>query len=215
MTRLDILIMMAIALSGAEKPPIPSDVPFVYDPNLCQSPVMDWIIVEPNTPLIYAIGVHNESGKEINVTIVGVNRANVVYVGKVADPNSGWNQYFQIEWRAPDVESVYYLNIIATDTAGQSDERTLLIRAMFDDVPFIFPVHGPIPIALNYEAEKVTEYARSIGLPVSWPDRIQLNRYPDMHKRMATEMQQNPTGAFERLMYADPPYYKWWSAPVN
>lgn len=211
MIGLNVFILIAIAVSAAEKPPVPIDVPFVYDPNLCQSPVMDFMVMEPNALLVYAIGVHNERGREINITIVGVNDTNVVFVGKVTDPNSGWNQYFQIEWQTPpDVESVYYLNIVATDTEGQSDERTLLIHAMFDDVPYIFPVRGPIPTALNYEAEKVTEYAQSIGSPVSWPHRIQLSRYPDMYKRIATEMQQNPTGAFERLIYAQKPYYKWW-----
>ncbi len=166
MTRLDILILMAIALSAAEKPPVPNDVPFVYDPNLCPSAVMAWVITEPNLSLVYAVGVHNKYGLDVTLTVNAVDVL-VDRIGKAEDPNGGWNQYFQFAWKPPH-EAIHYLEIVATDVAGRQDKRTLLVYAVYDDAPFIFPV-DTIPISRMKHAQRMVQVAKKVGFAMTKP----------------------------------------------
>ena len=209
-TLIAIAVLLTSICHAATKPPPlgPNDVPFVYDPNLCLSPVMDFVQSEPNNVLVYAIGVHCQPGRTVTVAVGGMAGVVSLPVGDVPDPNGGRNYYFQVSGRVPDIEGVYYLNISATDSTGQRDARTVLVQALSYKPPFIFPVRGPIPTAYNYEAHKLTEYCKSVGLPVAWPDRMQLNQYPDLHKVVAAAIRANPYTAFERKLYSMQPLYQ-------
>ena len=169
-TSLLLLLCLASMTYGVTRPPVPTNVPFSYDPNLCLSPVMDWIVVEPNYSLVYAVGVHNTYGLKVEVEVYGPNVTSVDIlvqdIGTVADPNGGINQYFQIGWSPPVGEMVHYLELRASDLAGREDRRTLLVYVAEDDVPFLFPVKS-LPVAHIRSAQRFVQYAKKMGFPLT------------------------------------------------
>jgi hypothetical protein len=169
-------ILMALPqLSYAkERPPVPTDVPFEFDPNLCQSEVMDWAIAEPNLSIVYAVGAHNKWGLEIDFALSPSDPTTLVVVdklGKAKDPEGGWNQYWQFSLTLPPIEKVHYINLVATDKAGRTDSRTLLIYAVFDDAPFLFPSE-PLPVSRMKEAQKLWQVAMKKGTPMTKPTTV-------------------------------------------
>lgn len=168
-----IILILAGLLSVITRPPVPNDVPFEFDVNCCASEVMSWIIVEPNLSLVYAIGVHNKFGLAIDIDVVGTSDEPidtlVDRLGKVADPDGGWNQYFQIAWTPPPGEQIHYLELRATDAAGRQDRRTLLVYATDDTGPIIFPIHGPLPVSRIKSAQRLVQVAKKVGFPLTRP----------------------------------------------
>ena len=170
-----LILLLAACASAVTRPPVPTDIPFPYDPNLCKSPIMEWIVVEPNLTFVYAIGVHNLHGLKVNVSMMGtgVSPIDVLVerLGVVEDPDGGWNQYFQIAWTPPEGEQVYYPEIIAVDLAGRIDRRTVLIYAVFDDAPFIFPVQE-LPVSRMKAAQRMIQVAKKVRFPMTKPVHV-------------------------------------------
>ena len=170
---LTITLLLGACASAVTKPPVPTDMPFAFDPNLCPSPILDWIIVEPNLSLVYAIGVHNRFGMTIEIDVIGTGgdpiETLVDALGKSPDPDGGWNQYFQIAWTPPAGEGLHYLEIRARDIVGRQDRRTLLVYTVADDAPFIFPVHGPLPVSRMKAAQRLVQVAKKVGFPLTKP----------------------------------------------
>lgn len=168
MIRLGVLMMMAIAVGAAEKPPVPNDVPFQFDPNLCPSPVMDWVIADANISLVCAVRVHNKYGLRVNLT---VNFTDILVdrIDTTKDPNGGWNQSFQFAWTPPPIEEIHYLGIVATDAAGRQDRRTLLIYVVYDDAPVIFSADNMSPVSREKHALRMVEVAKKREFPMTKP----------------------------------------------
>ena len=106
-----VVLFLAGMAMGVERPPAmgPNDVPFVYDPNLCLSPVMDWVINEPNISGIYSVGSHNKWGVKTELTVYTAGETVLVQpLGKYKDPNEGWNHYWSCMFTFAD-EGVHYL----------------------------------------------------------------------------------------------------------
>ncbi len=164
---------LASALSAVTRPPVPASIPFAYDPNLCPSPVMDWIVAEPNETIVYAVGVHNRLGMVVNLAVTGTAEQDVLIdrVGTVEDPADGWNQYFQFAWTPPAAEAIHYVEITATDLTGRQDSRTLLVYAVYDDAPFIFPVRT-LPVSRIRQAQRLVQVAKKVNFPMTKPIQV-------------------------------------------
>ena len=171
-----LIFILNITAWSVERPPImePNNVPFVYEPNLCLSPVMAWIIAEPNISTIYGVGSHNKWGLSTELTIVDPAGGEVIIqkLGKYKDPAGGWNQYWQFMFTM-SVEGVHYLELTVTDKVGRTDCRTLLVLVTKDDTPFIFPGSPPpLPVSRIKEAQRFWQYAKKNNYPVTKPTTV-------------------------------------------
>jgi len=167
---------LLIIMLAATRPPElgPDEIPFAYDPNLCPSPLLAYVISEPNLSVVYAVGAHNKWGLDIELDVVNANGQLIDIVvqklGRAKDPQGGWNQYWQFAWTPPPVEMVHYLEIVVTDKVGRTARRTLLVYAVHDDTPFIF--HGSPPVSRLNEAQRLWQYAKKIQKPLTKPTRV-------------------------------------------
>jgi len=169
-----VALIVTLFTMGATKPPVPIDIPFEYDPNLCLSPVMDWKIAEPNMSAIYAVGAHNKWGLDIDVGVTCPDPNVYILVDRLEkkkDPAGGWNQFFQFAMTFPPEEKVHYLEVIAVDKAGRQDIRTLLVYTVYDDAPFIF-ISEPVSMTRIKEAQKLWQVAMKKGVPLTKPTRL-------------------------------------------
>jgi len=133
-----------VNLAGAiERPPIPYDVPFEYDVNCCDSDVMAWTITGPNISSVYHVAAWNEWGLDTELTITGMEGITVTKGDKVKELGGGWSQHFDFIFMAP-VVGVHYLNLTATNIIGLSDSRTLLVLAVTDSPPILYPAEPPV-----------------------------------------------------------------------
>lgn len=167
-----IILLLTCSVFAITKPLVPTDMPFVVDPNMHTSPILDWIIVEPNHSLVYALGFHNKAGMSVEIDVIGTAGEPidtlVQTLGVAKDPDGGYNQYFQIAWTPPSEEKLHYLEIRATDVIGRQVRATLLVYAVYDDVPFFFPVHGPIPVSRIKQAQRMVQYAKKHQFPLTY-----------------------------------------------
>ena len=174
-TALTITLLLTSLSSAVTRPPVPTDMPFAWDPNLCSSPILEWIIVPPSTGVVYAVGYHNE-GLHVDISVAGTGGEPidvlVQSVGTVADPNGGWNHYFQIAWTPPPGEMLHYLQLLATDAIGRQASVTLLVYATTVDPGVFFPVRGPIPVSRMKDAQRMVQYAKKQQFPL--PSSIQV-----------------------------------------
>lgn len=147
------LVLLIISMVwGVERPPVmePNDVPFVYEPNLCQSEIMAWTITGEQVTNIYTVAVWNEWGLSTELTVTGIPNILVQKIEKLPDAEGGWNQIFTFSFVAPTA-GVHYLNMTATDYIGQSDTRTLMVLAMNNVPPILRPYSPPIitPVSIK------------------------------------------------------------------
>ena len=165
-----VLLITSVALGVSVPPELgPEDVPFPYDPNMCMSSVMDWQVVEPGIASIYSVGSHNKWGLETEMT---TNDPNILVqkLEKVKDPEGGWNQWYQCMFTYSR-EGVHYVNVTATDKKGRTESRTLVVLAVMDDPPFIFP-GSPVSDARIKDAQRFWQVAAKKGYPVTKPTRV-------------------------------------------
>ena len=165
------LVLITSMAWGATVPPElnPADVPFAYEPNLCLSSVMDWQIVEPGIAAIYSVGSHNKWGLDTEMT---TNDSGILIqkLEKTKDPEGGWNQWFQCMFTY-SAEGVHYVNFTTTDKKGRTESRTLLVLAVSDDTPFIFPGSPPVA-SRDKEAQRFWQVAVKKGYPVTKPTSV-------------------------------------------
>ena len=170
-----LLLFLTVTTWSIERPPVmePNDVPFVYEPNLCLSPVMDWVITEPNIAAIYGVGYHDSRGLNTELTAVDPNGPVILIqkLGKYKDSGGGWNQYWQCMFTM-STEEVHYLELETVDKIGRSDCRTLLVLVIRDDNFFIFPGSPPLPVSHIKETQRFWQYAKKVGYPVTKPTTV-------------------------------------------
>ena len=169
--------IMIVALIAITYPPVPADIPFEHDPNLCASPVLSWIIVQPSLSLVYAVGVHHPGGMEINLSVVGTGGEPIDVltdeIGSAEAPDGGLNRYYQIAWTPPAGEALHYIELIATDAIGRQDRRTVLVYVVgVDGGPTLFPVHGPLPVGRMKQAQRTVQVAKKQRFPLTTPVQV-------------------------------------------
>jgi len=144
------ILLMTSSAMAVERPAEPNDIPFEFDPNLCQSEIMAWTITGEQVSSIYTVAVWNEWGLSTELTVTGIPNILVQKIEKLPDAEGGWNQRFTFSFVAP-VAGVHYLNMTATDFIGQSDTRTLLVLAMNNEPPILRPYSPPIitPVSIK------------------------------------------------------------------
>jgi len=151
-----------------------AQVPFQYDPNQCPSEVMDCAIVDPNISLIYALYVHNP-GLDVDIQVVNLTDPNdyivIDFIGGVA-ADGGYNRYWQFSFTPQPIEQVNYLQVIATDVRGRSASRMVLVYAVYDGVPEIYPVKGVIPISRVKQSQKLWQVAAKKGVSLTKPTKV-------------------------------------------
>ena len=202
---LSILLTCTVAM-GTSRPPVlePNDVAFEYDPNMVQSPVMDFAMTEPNVMWEYDVAAHNNTGRVVNLSVAGVNADRIIIqrISIVNDPNDEWDQSFTIRFEVPDRERVYYLDIKAVDTKGKSDNRTVLVYAIYNDAPFLYPVRGPVLHPVYYEAGLMNQYVQTIGYPpLEKPIQSNLLKFPALHDYVVRHVLDRNGSAFCRRLY--------------
>ena len=175
---MSIATVLCGVLLVVSRPPVLTDVPFPYDPNLCVAPLMDWMVVQPGKSVVYAIGVNNDGWDLVFTASLPIepNQILLDYVGQADAPDGRVTRYWQIAWTVPPaLGAVYYLHlrvseIVPTEEGPlvRSDERTVLIKALGDDGPFIFPVHGPIPVSRMKDAQRTVQYAKKVWFPLTY-----------------------------------------------
>lgn len=180
-TAIAITSLLVSTSTAVTRPPVPTDVPFEYDPNLCSSSLMDFVITEPNVSVVSAIGGHNRWGLDLELDVARCDGqiidVNVQRMSKVKDPNGGWNQYWQWSWTPPASlqDEVYYLELRLIDEIGRQNRRTILVYAVQDDPPFLFPVRGPIPVARVKQAQRHWQWVKKHGKTLTSPTRVARN----------------------------------------
>jgi len=151
-----------------------AQAPFQYDPNQCPSGVMDCAIADPNISLIYALYVHNP-GLDVDIEVVNLTDPNdyivIDFIGGVA-ADDGYNRYWQFGFTPQPVERVNYLQVTATDVRGRSASRMVLVYAVCDGVPEIYPVKGEIPISRVKQSQKLWQVAAKKGVQLTKPTSI-------------------------------------------
>jgi hypothetical protein len=172
------LVLLITSMAwGADIPPVmgPNDVPFAYEPNLCLSPVMDWVITEPNISTIYGVGYHDHRGLSVELTASDPNGPDILIqkLDRYKDPAGGWNQYWQCMFTIP-ADGVHYIELETVDKIGRTDCRTLLVLVTSDDSYFIFPGTPPLPVSRIKDAQRFWQYAKKLNYPVTKPTRVQL-----------------------------------------
>lgn len=168
------LVFSACAIS-AERPPEPK-VPFTYDPNLCAGPVLDWVIVEPNTTCVYPLGVWTNEPLDPNdpnaipdwpVRVIEDSNDLPMTVKRldiVTKHNGGSIVHFQIGMRPDATPQLYYVDIVITRQTvygPANDTRTLLILAAPPLVTFLVAARGDLypPLTIDQAADLFEAHA--------------------------------------------------------
>ena len=169
------LLLLVAPVWAAVLPPElePADVPFAYEPNMCTSPVMAWVITEPNIANIYSVGYHDNRGLSVDLTANDPNGPEILIqkLDRYKGPTGGWNQYWQCMFTISD-EGVHYVELETVDKIGRIDSRTLLVLSISDDSYFIFPGSPPLPVARIKETQRFWQYAMKAGYPVTKPTTV-------------------------------------------
>lgn len=154
-TSIILLIVLFLASSSFGVRPAPMDpnlVPFGFDPNLCSSDLLDYVVVEPNMSVISTVYARNKGGWLTELDIVTCDRSVTDAVitrttaRPVKDPNGGWIQEFQWGWTAPH-EGVFHLEFrLSTQgkPAWKSDIRAILVYAYVEDQPWLYTRDIPV-----------------------------------------------------------------------
>jgi hypothetical protein len=154
--------------------PEPNDVPFAYDPNLCPSPVFDWVVTSPGTSLAYEFAVITRTSLDVNDVNIPALRTQQgdQYTWQVFEKKQGpdyWVQRVGLFW-TPFDSQVHYLNIIVTIANGASDARTLLVMVQADDIPRIYPPDHPLITSVAW-AQQLWQRAKKEQIFASKPTR--------------------------------------------
>ena len=144
---------------------MPNDVPFGFDPNLCMSDVIGWVVTEPNVSVTWTMSSMNRTGLR---TYLYAQEAVVQRLGTYVDPN-GWVQEFQVGY-TPRAEGVTYLDVTATDLLGQYDRRTVLVLAVKDDPPVIRMDN--LPVVRMRQAQRLWQYAKKQNTALTSPTKV-------------------------------------------
>ena len=167
-----LLVMLAII----QRPPVPQDIPFPYDPNMVTSEILEWFVAEPNLTFVYSPSVKNKWGLQVDFHVVDCHDANtpiLVERGiREPDPDGGWIQRFQV-MVTPSTEGVHYIEMTAIDKKGRMDSRTLLVLCVEDDPPFIFMEDTPVITDAQLDAaERTWQYAKKMRYPATKPTKV-------------------------------------------
>ena len=163
-------------LAITQRPPIPADVPFEYDPNMVTSEILMWYVAEPNLNFIFTAKVKNKWGLQVDFIVSDCYDANtpiLVERGlKTKDlEHGGWIQEFNVV-ATPGAEGVHYIEMTATDKIGRFDKRTLLVLCVEDEPPFIFIDDPPIIASRKKEAQRIWQVATKQQYPVTKPTKV-------------------------------------------
>ena len=170
------LMLCTTALAITQRPPVPTDIPFEYDPNAVTADILRWFVAEPNLTFIYTASVKNRWGLHVDFVVVDYYDANTPILtersAKVPDDeDGGWIQNFNI-MVTPSKEGVHYLEMTTVDKRGISDTRTLLVLCVADDPPFIFIEDPPIITKRIKEAQRIWQVAKKMGYPITKPTKL-------------------------------------------
>lgn len=172
--------LLLITMIAVVRPPVPTDMPFIYDVNQCPVEPMDWAVVEPNMSIIYQGTVTNR-GLMVDVRAVNLTEPNdymlVEFDSAEKAPGGFYKRHFSFNFVPQPIERVNYIQITATDRAGRTDSRMLLVYAIRDEPPILSP-YDKEPVAAGQldAAERYFQKAKKkhssmvgyIGRPVVW-----------------------------------------------
>ena len=148
---------------------VPSDIPYEYDPNQCLSPIMDWVVTYPGVSNVYSVHSRSKYGTKVNLYVTGTEVV-IQQLEKLRDSEGYWNQYFNFSFSLP--EGVHYINMTATDIAGRTDSRTLLVLAVENDPPYLYPGGPPVSINSIKSAQKLVQVAKKQNKELTKPTRV-------------------------------------------
>lgn len=157
-------LLLALILSGTvyaiERPPVPTDVPFAWDPNLCPSPAFDWMVVTVGESIVYTFHVVNLFGEDVILTTSDPNITSY----RLDKTNEGeyWLQTFQLFFTSFS-SGLNYINLNVVDQYERSDDRTLLIMVLTDDPPIIYPPDRPVITGWIKGAQQLCQIAKKQG----------------------------------------------------
>ena len=159
--------LLLLAILAVTRPPAldPNDVPFVYDPNMCLSDVLGWVVTEPNTSVIWTMTAHNKYG--LRVDLYAPNT--VIQRLAMYQDLEGYVQEFQLAY-TPETDGVHYIDVTATDLLGQQDSRTVLVLAVTEDPPVI--KMESVPIVRMKQAQQLWQVAKKEGKQLTSPARV-------------------------------------------
>ena len=169
------LLLIAIAMTGIiERPPIPTDIPFEYDPNMLTADIMRWYVAEPNLTFVCSPSAKNRWGLHVDLTAIDFYDANTPIlidrgVKEKDIDDGGWIQHFNV-MVTPSTEGVHYIELTATDKRGRFDKRTLLVLCVADDPPFLFMETAPT--ISEAEAQRTWQVAKKVGYPATSPTSL-------------------------------------------
>lgn len=171
-TVLTIILLAAASARSVERPAVPTDTPFAYDSNQCPVEVMDWAVVEPNMSIIYQGTVTNR-GLQVDVEAVNLTEPNdhiiVDFFGMEKAPGGYFKRHFQFNFTPQPVERVNYIRITATDRAGRTDSRMLVVYAVFDEPPVLMPYEKePVSIEQLNAASRFVQVAKKRGIHMGY-----------------------------------------------
>ena len=172
MKTLLLIAMMAII----QRPPVPTDIPFPYDPNMVTSEILEWFVAEPNLTFVFSPSVKNKWGLQVDFEVIDCSDANtpiLVERGiREKDTDGGWIQRFQV-MVTPSKEGLHYIEMTAVDKKGQTDTRTLLVLCVEDEPPFIFMEDPPVITKKSIKnAQKMWQVAMKRNYPATKPTKV-------------------------------------------
>jgi len=166
----EILLILVTFLTITARPPVPVDIPFEYDPNMVTAEILQWFVAEPNVTFVCTVAAHNRWGLRTELEVTDCYDPNSAILiqrsEKLKDPEGGWNQYWNVMITISG-EGVHYIELKCIDKVGRTDERTLLVLCVKDDVPFLFIESAPT-ISIK-QAQRSWQYAKKVGYPATMP----------------------------------------------